>query len=139
MLKFKFFLLVMLLACNVLAEPLNGYKLLSASTVVQINDLGKKTSTFTEVSQITSEIGRMKLSFNKIKFLGEDKNFKLIKAISKTNNQVYMVKNNQVKIVSLSNGTNHSIDDSKEAIVPFGNLSVGSILELAYEITEEQL
>lgn len=113
-----------------------NYDVEKSNMRTSFEDSGRKV-TFVENEYIVkNETGRMELSLNRIPFGGKSSNFRLVKAYSQTQKQVFPVRQEEVSISALQNAQ-YGLTDFKQAIVPMSNLKVGSRVYISYELVEE--
>lgn len=109
------------------------YKALKSNMKTTITSSGRKTVFFENEMTVTSEIGRMELSLNRISFFGQPSQFRLVKAYSVTDQQVYPVKSQEVSFSRVQN-EKYGLTDLMQAQIPMSHLKVGSLVYYSYEI-----
>lgn len=101
-----------------------------------IEDSGRIVTFVENEFIVKNETGRMELSLNRIPFTGKNSNFRLVKAYSQNQKQIFLVSPDEVSISALQN-VQFGLTDYKQAIVPMSNLKVGSRVYFSYEVVEE--
>ena len=109
------------------------YKALKSNMKTTITSNGRKIVFFENELTITSEIGRMELSLNRISFFGQPSQFRLVKAYSVTDQQVFPVKSQEISFSRVQN-EKYGLTDLMQAEIPMSHLKVGSLVYYSYEI-----
>lgn len=106
---------------------------LKSIIVNKIDKSGTKISRNIYEYKIVDESGRISLANFRLKFLGENKNFKAVNIYSLTDNKKTLTAATDIKFSEVQN-VSVGITDLKMALIPIHNLKIGSVVHIEYDI-----
>lgn len=99
----------------------------------KIDKSGTKTARNIYEYKIIDESGRIALANFRLRFLGENKNFKAVNIYSLTDNKKTVTAAADIKFSDVQNSS-VGITDLKMALIPIHNLKIGSIVHIEYDV-----
>ncbi|MBY0553640.1 tetratricopeptide repeat protein [bacterium] len=110
-----------------------GLEDLKSIVLNKVDKSGTKTARNIYEYKIVDESGRIALANFRLRFLGENKNFRAVNIYSLTDNKKTVTAVSDIKFSDVQNSS-VGITDLKMALIPIHNLKIGSVVHIEYDV-----